>query len=53
MTTIRKEFSAEDANPVVLYGKDDADSRDSFPITRDFFSPGFQIPTYDRISITL
>ena len=52
MTTVKTEFSAGDANPVVLYGKDNADAREAYPILRSFFSPGFQIPAYESILVT-
>lgn len=52
MATVRKEFSATDAHPVILYAKDDADSQLAAPLTASMFNPGLGIPTYDYVSLT-
>lgn len=45
-TNIKKEFSAVDAAPVILYVKQDANSEKAFPFG------GIQLPPYDYVSLT-
>lgn len=47
MTTIKKEFSAVDAAPMILYAKRDANSQNAYPITADYFMRGMYIPQHD------
>jgi hypothetical protein len=51
-TEFKQEYSAPDAQPVVLYAKSDANSRLAYPLTMDMLNPGFSIPEYDNISMT-
>jgi hypothetical protein len=53
MATQKKEYSASDAQPVVLYAKPDADGRMAEPITLSSFgglliSQGMAIPLHDQ-----
>jgi hypothetical protein len=52
MTTIKREFGQQDAQPIVLYAKDDADAREAYPLLRSMFNPGLQIPVHDTVLIT-
>lgn len=52
MTTEKTEYSQKDAQPIALYGKDNSDAREVYPILRDMFNPGLMIPQYDDITIT-
>lgn len=47
----KKEFSAPDAAPVVLYAKNDASSEHAFPVLQGMLNPGFSVPEYDEIEM--
>ena len=46
-TNVKKEYSAPDAQPVIIYAKSDPDSEKAYPITSDFFMKGMYIPRHD------
>ena len=48
--TYKKEYGAQDANPVIIHAKDSASSAIGYPILRGMF--GFNIPAYDSILVT-
>ena len=53
MTTMKTEYSAVDANPVVLYTKKDADSPAAYPLLASAFgtlhvSTGLGTPAHDQ-----
>ena len=52
MTTVKTEFSAGDAAPVVLYAKTNADAREAYPLLQGMFNPGFSISEYDEIALS-
>jgi hypothetical protein len=47
----KKEYSAADAQTVVLYAKQNVDSQIAYPVTSAMFNPGFAIPEYDTIAL--
>jgi hypothetical protein len=51
MTITKKEFSASDAAPVILYAKQDGDSQIAHPITAGMLNPGLSLPAYDEIEL--
>ena len=53
---LKKEFSAVDASPVVLYAKESATSEQAYPVLITSsgclsISTGFDIPEYDYIAL--
>jgi len=47
----KKEYSASDAAPSILYAKRDGSTNIAHPITQGMFNPGFAIPDYDEIDL--
>lgn len=48
--TRKKEYGAQDANPVVLHAKRSADDAWAYPVLQGMF--GFEVPSYDSMLLT-
>ena len=50
--TQKIEYSSGDAQPIVLYAKDDVNSSLAYPVIAGMFNPGFAIGQYDYVVFT-